>query len=464
MSSNRKIIHALMIITILFLSLVGYLTYFQVVRAPKLAASGQNPRTIIREQKVQRGDIYSSDGEVLAYSEMGEDYQLRVYPYNNLYSHVIGYNNSTYGRVMIEDTFNAYIMGQIGTSDFFNLSQMLSDNNKRGADLLLTIDHKLQKKAYDLLGDRRGSIIAIEPKTGATLALVSKPDFNPNVENLKENWEKLLEMENSPFLPRATKGLYPPGSSFKIITAAAAVEEGRAEESFSDNGTIVINGTEFKNYGGSVLGNINMDTAFARSSNTVFANLSAEVGRGKMRDVAERFMITGNIPYDIEVSQGSGLNVPDKVNTAACGMGQGDMLVTPMNMALAGCAVANGGVIMRPYIVESADLASGENIYTFKEKVLAETMSEETANRVSKMMIECVRRGTGTGAQIGGVEIAGKTGTAENSGEDHAWFVAYAPADDPQIVVCAMVENAGDTGGSVCAPMVRGIINQWITR
>jgi len=462
MSYNRKIIHALMILTILFLSLVGYLTYFQVARAPELAASGKNPRTIIKELKIQRGDIISSDGETLAYSEMGDESQIRVYPYENLYCHVIGYNNSTYGRAMLEDTFNSYIMGEPGKKDFLSIGQFMAERNNRGADLHLTIDHSLQKKAYDLLGDRKGSIVALDPKTGATLALVSKPDFDPNIRVLKESWSELNEDADSPLLARATSGLYPPGSSFKIITASAAVEEGHADRVFMDNGSVKINGIDIKNYGGSALGSINMKTAFAKSSNAVFSSIAVEMGRKKMQDIAERFCITRDWSYDIPVNCGTGFEINDDINTATGGMGQGDVLVTPMNMALAGCAVANGGKIMKPYLVQSADLITGENVFTHHDSVMAEALHEETAMRVSEMMVECVRRGTGSGVSVRGYQVAGKTGTAENSGEDHAWFVAYAPAEDPQIVVCAMVENAGGTGGVVCGPIVQGVLSHWL--
>lgn len=461
MISNKKIIHAFVVISMLFLSLVVYLTYFQVFRAPELKDDGSNPRTVLEEQKIKRGDIISSDGEVLAYSKMTGDGQKRIYPFDNMYAHVVGYNSSRFGRSMIEKNFNGYIMGADISSNLFNFKQFLTGGEKSGANINLTIDHSLQKLAYDLLGQRRGSVVAIDPKTGATLALVSKPDFNPNEESLVENWEKLSASGDGVFLSRATSGLYAPGSSFKIITAAAAVEEDMADETFSDEGKVIIGGFEFVNYDGKTLGEVDIDTAFAKSSNVVFTTLADRIGRGKMKDAASRFMICQDISYDIPTGKSSGFNSTEKTNTAAIGMGQGDLLVTPMNMALAGCAIANGGRIMQPYLVESAALPSGTNVFTYKPKLLSKAVSEGVAWRVGEMMEECVKRGTGTAAAVSGVKVAGKTGTAENAGDDHAWFVGYAPADDPEIVVCIMIENSGSTGGDVCAPIARRLIEHW---
>ena len=461
MSFNKKIIHAFIVISMLFLSLVVYLTYFQVFRAPSLANDGSNPRTIVNELKIKRGDILSSDGEVLATSHMGEGGQERAYPYDNMYSHVIGYTSTRYGRSGIEKNFNGYIMGTNISGSILNLQNLLSGEEKRGADVILTIDHDLQSLAYKVLGDRKGSIIAIEPSSGAIRAMVSKPDFNPNEDVLRENWEKLSSSDESPFLPRATSGLYQPGSSFKILTAAAAVEEGIEDKTFEDEGSVIISGYEFVNYDGKSLGTIDIDTAFAKSSNVVFTLLADEIGRGKMKNIGERFMMFDKIETDFSIAVAKGFDSTEKTNTAASGMGQGDILVTPMHMALSGCAIANGGKIMVPYIVESASMPSGTNVYTHKEKILSRAIDREVAARVGKMMEKCVESGTGTGATVSGIKVAGKTGTAENSGLDHAWFVSYAPAENPKIVVCAMVENAGNTGGAVCAPMVREIISQW---
>lgn len=464
MSYNKKIIHALIVLALLMLSLVVYLTWFQVFKAPALASSGQNPRTVLAEESIKRGSIYSSDGERLAYSEYSGDEQIRRYPYENLYSHVIGYNNRTYGRSMLENSFNSYIMGTGFSNKLYNLKQLITKENKEGANLTLTIDHSLQQKAYELLGNRNGAVVALNPKTGATLALVSKPDYNPTNESLKQNWDSLSSSKQSVFLPRATRGLYAPGSVFKTITAAAAVENGIADRSFNDTGSFVVDSHEFKNYGGKANGTIDIKTAFARSSNVVFVSLANELGFSKMKAATEKFMIGQNIPYDIPLEGSSCLKSNAKTNVAAVGMGQGDTLVTPLNMALVASAIANKGTMMQPYLVESADLSNGYNIYKHNASAMSNAVSEEAADRVKDMMLTCVSSGTGTTAAVSGIKVAGKTGTAENTGEDHAWFIAFAPADDPEIAICVMVENAANTGGTVCGPIVSRLISYWCKR
>ena len=184
MTYNKKILHALILMSALFLSLVGYLTYFQIFRGPELANTGSNPRSFIEEDKIQRGEIYDRNGERLAYSNIDSEGQKRIYPYGSLYSHVIGYSNHTYGRSNIENKYNGQLMGTDFVNSIFGLKDYLSGNTKEGADLTLTIDHSLQKYASDLLGNRKGAVVAINPRTGEVLALVSKPTFDPSVENL----------------------------------------------------------------------------------------------------------------------------------------------------------------------------------------------------------------------------------------------------------------------------------------
>lgn len=461
MSSNKKIIHALIVISALFLSLVIYLTYFQLFQADKLATSAENPRTVIKEQKIKRGTIYSSDGQRLAYSEMGENTQKRVYPFNNMYSHVIGYNNQTYGRSMLEYTYNGFIMGSAFSNEIYNLRQRIMGSDVQGADLTLTIDHGLQQKAYELLGNRKGSIVALDPKTGATLALVSKPDYNPNEDALKQNWQKILESEDSQLLARATLGLYPPGSVFKTITAVSAIENGLENETFDDKGSTIIGNYEFENYDGKAYGKLDLLRGYTKSSNVVFVTLADKLGYYKMRNTMDRFMIDKDIAYDLNLQKATGLLNDSVTNVAAVGMGQGDLSVTPMSMALVAAAIANDGIMMSPYLVERASLSNGYSVYQHANSVLSKVTDDTITSKIEEMMIEVIKSGTGTGARVSGITIAGKTGTAENSGKDHAWFIAYAPADDPEIAVSVIIENAGQTGGAACAPIISGLIRYW---
>lgn len=472
MSYNKKIIHAFIFVSMFFLSIIVYLTYFQLFEAEELAKKPENPRLELIEDKVRRGDIISSDGEVLAYSEMTEDGQKRIYPFENMYSLVVGYKSERFGTTLIEAGYNEYLAGVSSSSKLDELKRLFTGEEKRGADLYLTIDHSLQEVAYEALEKWNGSIVALDPKTGATLAMVSKPDFNPDAEYLVENWEEIKKIEGV-FTQRALQGKYPPGSVFKIVTAAAAVENNLHNDEFEDKGSEIIGGSIFTNYGGSALGTVDMNEAFAKSSNVIFASLANKIGETKMREISERFMMLKSFKYDklgdetkdtAVYVHSSGLADPEKSNLPAVGMGQGDLAVTPMNMALVGCAIANDGVIMEPYVVESIESAIG-TVYMHEEKVLSEAVSTKTARRVGEMMVECVKQGTGIGAGIKGIQVAGKTGTAQNgqgNKKDHAWFVGYAPANDPQIVVCVMLENAGGTGGAIAAPIARKLFEHML--
>ena len=484
MSYNKKIIHALIILSLLMLSLVMYLTWFQIVRAPELAVSETNPRIIEAARRIKRGSIYSADGKKLAYSEFvgskkakedkdekndDEAYlnQVRHYPYENLYCHVIGYCNENYDKSKLEKSFNPYLSGTGISNKLFDLKQLFTgEEDKEGADLTLTIDHELQQKAYDLLGNRNGAIVALNPKTGATLALVSKPDFNPSTDYLadKVNWGNLSARTDHVFMARATNDLYPSGSVFKTITASAAIENGIGDEIIEDNGSVTINGHTFYNSNSKGPGKTDLKEAFARSSNVVFLTLSDKLGYSKMLSATESFMIGKTIKYDFPIADSSCLKDKEQTNVAAVGIGQGDVQVTPLNMALVAAAIANRGTMMQPYLVESADLPDGHNIYLHNEKILSESVSKSTADKIKDLMIECVKSGTGQPAQISGITVAGKTGTAENTGASHAWFIAFAPAEDPEIAVCVMVENAGTSGGTTCGPIVKSLISYYLNR
>ena len=284
MQFNKKILHVLIAVCLLFLSLTVYLTYFVLFPSAEVAKSPYDRRLWKKEDSVMRGTIYDKDGEKLAYSQMDGDTQVRVYPYGGLYTHVIGFNSRTYGKSQLELKFNDQLTGEGGLGAVVSLADRLSGGEKRGADLHLTIDHDLQSVASAQLGKRNGAVVAMNPKTGAVEVMVSTPTYDPSAAALKENWPSLAEREDAPFLNRATSGLYAPGSTFKVVTAAAAIEQNLADESFVDEGSVTIGGKEFVNQGGRVHGEIDVTRGFALSSNVVFTQLAAQMGAGVMQD------------------------------------------------------------------------------------------------------------------------------------------------------------------------------------
>ncbi len=465
MKYNGKIIVVMVVICAMFLSLAVYLTYFTIFQAPDVIENKYNKRIREREESVLRGAIFDSQGEVLAYSSMDNNRQKRYYPYSSRYAHVIGYNSVTYDKSGLESTFNDIL---VKTDPIEDISKFFSMNKEmpKGTDLYLTINNAFTAKAEKLMGKNNGAVVALKPKTGEVICLYSNPSFDPNEDALTSNFSLLSQHEDSPFVGRSTQGLYPPGSTFKIITAAAALEEGCAV-SITDEGSIVIDGYEVKNYEGKTLGEIDAKTGFAKSSNVMFATYGVKVGEKKLKDVASRFGIGEAIDFDIRTSKSlfNYDNAMSQTDLAACGIGQGKLLVTPLNMALVASAIANDGVIMKPYIVEKALYAGGRQAYVAKPQVWKTAVSAYTASIIEEYMIECVNSGTGTGAKISGVTVAGKTGTAENEkeGKEHAWFVCYAPAEDPEIVICVMQEYRGRTGSS-CAPIAKELITYYLNK
>lgn len=465
MKYNGKIITVMVVICAMFLSLAVYLTYFTLFDADTIVENKFNKRIREREESILRGSIFDSSGEVLAYSSMEGNKQKRYYPYSGRYAHVIGYNSVTYDKSGLENTFNDILVKEDPLqeiSGFFDMNKEMS----KGADLYLTIDNALTAKAEKLMGRKNGSVVALKPKTGEVLCMYSNPTFDPNDSYLNENFASLSQSENAPFLGRASQGLYPPGSTFKIVTAAAALEAGVAGN-ILDEGEIVIDGYVVKNYNNKKLGEIDVKQGFAKSSNVMFASYGVQIGEKRLKDVASRFGIGEKFDFDIRTSKSlfNYENAMGQTDLAACGIGQGKLLVTPLNMALVAAAIANDGVIMEPYIVEKALYPSGRQAYAAKPNVWKTAVSGAVASVVESMMIECVETGTGAGAKISGVTVAGKTGTAENEESDktHAWFVCYAPAEDPEIAICVMQEYAGVTGSS-CAPIAKALIEYYLQR
>ncbi|GAU79661.1 penicillin-binding protein 2 [Fusibacter sp. 3D3] len=468
-TTNSRILHIFMMISLLFLGLILYMSYFELYGKGPIMANSYNRRLKANEEDIIRGQVFDRNGVLLAATEVKEGLSNRSYPYKNLYAHVIGYNSDLYGKTLLEAAYNDTLLG-INASGFMgNMVSLIKGEEKTGNNLILTIDHNLQLKARELLGKRRGSIVAINPKTGEVLAMVSTPDFNPNEASLEENWGSISTNENSPLLPRAVLGLYPPGSIFKVVSAVSAIEEGFIDFKIEDTGSVVIDGKTFSNAGGKAYGELDMTSAMAVSSNVYFSMLSEVLDPKALLDTAEKAGINKNINFDIATKKSSIESViKSKTEFAATVIGQGKLLVTPLQMALISSGIANNGVIMKPYLVKSI---SDKNNFilsnTFSRKLYKFTDSN-TAELIKEMMIEVVKNGTGKEAAISKIVVAGKTGTAQNekliegNGNDHAWFIGFAPADDPEIAIAVIIENQEQGGGQIAAPIARKLMSEWI--
>lgn len=469
MDENKKIIHILVVICTLFFVLVGYLTYIQLFKSEELTQNVYNKRLYQADENTVRGKILDCNGVELAFNEEKGDTQQRIYPFKTLYSHVIGYNSKIYGKSLIEASYNSYLLGIDEYTKVVGLFKMPNSDKIVGNNISLTIDHEIQQLGAEMLGDRLGAVVAINPKTGEVLALVSKPDFDVNEEELTKNWKGMTESQNAPFLSRATQGLYAPGSTFKIITAAAAIEEGLDGEKIIDKGIVNIDGKEISNSGQKANGEVDLETAFVVSSNVVFAQLGVSLGQEKLKDIASRVGFGENIPFDISVSKSRfEYEQMGETDMAAAAIGQGKILVSPLHMAMITSGIANEGVIMKPFMVSKIISPDNEIIKSFEAQQYKSIMDATTADRIKGMMQKVVDSGTGKNAAIDGIKVAGKTGTAENEltaqneGKEHAWFVGFAPADDPQIAVAVVIEYAGSSGGSIAAPIAKKIMETYL--
>lgn len=437
----------------------------------KIITNSYNRRLQESEEKILRGNIFDRSEVLLATSEVKSGSQERKYPYGPLYSQIIGYSSKTYGKSLIEAGFNNYLLGRNELSEVFDLKDKLTGNIKVGDNISLSIDHKLQMTANKLMGMRKGAVVAMNPKTGEILAMVSKPDFDPNDQLLVENWKHMVESQEHPFLPRASQGLYTPGSTYKVVISTAAIENDMKNRIFQDKGSIIIDGKKINNFSGEAHGDISLKTALAVSSNSVFSQIGVQLGQDNLRNIADRMGIGKDIPFDIPTSKSVfPYKNMSQADMAAVGIGQGKMLLSPLHLALIVSAIANEGTMMKPILVNKVVTSNGMILKNQKPTPLNQVMSQETAAVLKEMMQEVVDNGTGKNAAIKGVALAGKTGTAENEltgkekNKEHAWFIGFAPVNDPQIAVSVILEYSGSTGGDIAAPIARDLIAAWISR
>ena len=455
---SKRIIIVLTTICIMFLSLIAYISYFQVFKAEAIKVNSYNKRLWINEESTLRGSIIDRNGKILAYSEKQDKLYKRNYNFGRLYSHIIGYSYREYGKAGLELQYNNALLN-INENTAINEIKNIVSPSTEGNTLKLTIDHGLQEKARSLLKNKKGSIIAMNPKTGEVYSMVSMPDFDTT--KLKENWSEIVEDTNSPLLNRATQGLYAPGSVFKVITTTAILEANISNTKYDCTGNTKIDGYIFKDYQEKGHGNIDLKSALINSCNTYFAEKSLDIGKDKLGTISEEFMINKKIPFDlpIKTSKFSYKENLGDTDIAASAIGQGKVLVTPLNMALIASGIGNGGQILKPILVKEIISPSGRVVKMNNTQLMSQATDVFTANEVKNMMVEVVKSGTGKSAQMKNIRVAGKTGTAENaSGKSHAWFIGFAPADNPSIAVAVVLEEEGSSGGKSAAPIARDIM------
>jgi cell division protein FtsI/penicillin-binding protein 2 len=445
--------------------------YFYLFKSEEVVNSTYNRRLWLQRNSILRGNIFDRNMKQLTRTiRINNSSQKIEYLGGAMFSHVLGYMDVKYGLTGLQSIYDKELMGKCGGNVLISSNL---DVEKRGYSLRTTLDYKLQKTAYDLLGKNRGAVVILNPKTGEILAMVSKPSYDPN--KLEENWKQISESKNSVLLNRAVSGMYPPGSIFKVITTASALEnlEGVKSEKFADNGKLVFNDYEsLSNYKGKALGEINLKEAFVHSSNVVFGKLGLQLGNKALKTTAEKFYFNKDIPADgiiIDNSIFPYLGKNEVGNIAQSAIGQSTVLATPIEMALTASTIANDGVMMKPMLVKEVLKGDKNVIRKIFPEINGVIISKENAAIIKEYMREVVEGGTGQAANIPGVKICGKTGTADhddilNEQESaHSWFIGFAPYDNPQIAFAIIVEDGGQGGGKaakIAAEVVKKSLNR----
>jgi penicillin-binding protein A len=466
---NSAISKLFVVVVVLFALLIGWTSRWTVFDASSLTTNPLNRRTLVDDLRIKRGEILADNGEVLAKSLPAPAHTWkRTYPTGQLFAQPVGYLNALLGQVAgLEESRETALRGeQTGLSSIFG---QLSPHPV-GDDVYTTLDPKAQQVAQQALAGRAGSVVALDPQTGAVKVMYANPGYN----------------SNHPFascsapgceLNRSTQGQYPPGSTFKVVTATAAIDSGKYTPNSVVNGKspVTISGVPLSNDNSQSFGPISLTTALTYSVNTVWAQVAESLGTGTMTKYMKRFGFYSKPPLDYPPNQiyssrpyaPSGRPyLPGSPNEdiGRIAIGQGGLLVTPLQMAMVAAAVANHGKLMAPRFTNRIVDQDGRTVQTIQPSVYSQVMKPSTATEVGQMMKDVVDEGTGTPAQLGsGIPFAGKTGTASvgltGSGLTQPWFIGFAPIDNPKVAIAVTVERSqGGFGGTVAAPIAKDVV------
>ncbi len=455
-----------------FVALTVLLGYWQVVAAGGLSNRAGNQQTLQRERLVDRGRVLTADGKVLAASRArrieGQRVFERIYPQGSLAAHAVGYASPREGKTGLESTYNRFLTGSFGTEPIL---RRLNLREKRGADLHTYLRSEVQRAAVDALGDSPGAVVAIAPRTGGVIALASAPTFDPAA--IATNFESIAARPGAPLLDRGTGGTYPPGSTFKVVTATAALESGlyTPTSRFDDTGSFNTPGGPITNFGGRRFAQHALREAFTRSINTTFARIGAALGAAQLGATMSAYGFGKRPPIDLPEQEvvisgrrQDGQLLPNDQrgeDVARIAIGQERLDVTPLQMAMVVQAIANEGTLLAPRLVQRITDRGGSVVRQHSPEEIGQVATAQTAAELAGMMQNVVDEGTGTAASLSGLSVAGKTGTAEtgDSGRNQAWFIGFAPVENPQIAVAVVIEDTSGTGGTVAAPVAARVMD-----
>jgi len=473
---NRRIVQLFSMFTLLFAVLLVFTSRWTVFEASSLDDNPDNRRPLIEEQKIPRGLIYASDGKTVLARNRGEGRgenrtYTRTYPTGKTFGHPVGFSYIRNGRRGLEASRNDDLVGK--EDEFESILAGLESRDEEGNDIVTNLDVRGTQAALAGLAGRKGAVVAMEPKTGKVRVMVSIPEYDPNL--IPSQIGQLNRDPNQPLLNRTTQELYPPGSTFKVVTATAALDSGKVKPDTVIDGSSPkeISGVPLENAGGESFGPISFTDALTNSVNTVFAQVGERVGRETLVEYMKRYGFYDDPQLDYPDAQmiasgiinGDGDYVEDGFDAGRVAIGQGglegEIRAGPLQMAEVAAAVANGGRLMKPRLTDRIVQKDGRVKEKIQPDLQAVVMKPETSEQLAAMMSRVVEEGTGTAAALSGITVAGKTGTAEvgaNREFTQPWFICFAPVEDPRMAVAVTVERTSGQGGTVAAPIAKSVL------
>ena len=445
-------------------------------RGDDLRNNPRNRRALLEQQRIRRGVIRADDGQLLARSLRRPDKTFsRRYPESGLFAHAVGYSFIRYGRAGLEQSRNGALTGT--TNELGTIFDRLSGAQPEGDNVTTTLDPSAQRAALQGLNGRKGAVVALDPQTGAIKVMASVPGYDPNALARPGTFTRLNRDSDAPLLNRTTQAGYPPGSTFKVVTAIAAMDSGRftPQSRISGRNLKPISGVPLRNFGNESFGDITLTDALTHSVNTVWAEVGEKLGKRTMARYMERLGFDAPVQVDLpaderrasgEFSRGRVLEpTSGAVDVGRMAIGQDKLNVTPLQLAMVASAVANGGRLMKPHLTDRIVDRDGRTVDRIQAREMSQVMSGEAAGEVADMMGKVVEEGTGTAAALQGISVGGKTGTAEVDrpcGPNQVWFIAFAPRHDPKVAIAVTVECSGGTGGDTAAPIAKQVMQELV--
>jgi peptidoglycan glycosyltransferase len=467
------------LVVVLFALLIAFTSRWTVFEAKSLRENPKNARSLLEEERIARGAIRAADGTLLARSTRRRDgTYLRSYPTGSLFSQAVGYAYTTPGRAALEESRNPELTGQAGTSQLNSIIDQLTGHRRVGNEVITTLDPKAQRVAIQALAGQKGAVVALDPRDGAVKVFAALPGYDPNLEATAAGRRTLAADPNSSVFDRVTQAGYLPGSTFKVVTAIAALDTGRYTPQSTVDGSSpkTISGVPLMNDFNQSFGPVDLTTALTKSINTVWAQVAVDVGRSTMADYMSRLGFGKPPPIDLPIGErrpsgeylqhASGAPTlldprSSLVDIGRMGIGQDKLNVTPLQMVMVAAAVANHGTLMTPHLTDRVVDQDGRVVEKIGATPYSQVMKSQTADAIAQMMGHVVQEGTGTAAALQGIQVAGKTGTAEvgnSKSVNQVWFIAFAPLVHPRIAIAVTVERSAGQGGTVAAPIAKLVL------